>query len=92
MKTCSHSNRRFVRQRGSAVIIVIVMVAVIGAIFMENSRSLADLQRNLRLIEQKQIQKFGVTSTNGLNRFGETNRLAGSYKTNSVTQPNPIKP
>jgi hypothetical protein len=83
------------RQRGSAVIVVIVFLVVVGEIFLANSRSINDLQRNLRRIEQKQIKKFGVPTTNVVNAPDGTNMSHASnksYTTNPVTQPPPVKP
>jgi hypothetical protein len=47
--------------RGSAVLIVLVFLTLMGAIVVSNNLTLGHLDRNLRLIEQKQLKKFGVS-------------------------------
>jgi len=43
---------------GSAVIIVLVFLALMAVIVVGNNLTLRHLSRNLRLIEQKQLRKF----------------------------------
>jgi hypothetical protein len=45
----------------SAVLIVLVFLTLMGAIVVSNNLTLGHLDRNLRLIEQKQLKKFGVS-------------------------------
>lgn len=45
-------------QRGSAVMIVFVLLAIAEIIFIVNTRTLADLKRELALIEQRQQQNL----------------------------------
>jgi hypothetical protein len=48
------------RRDASAVLIVLVFLTLMGAIVVSNNLTLWHLDRNLRLIEQKQLKKFGV--------------------------------
>jgi type II secretory pathway component PulK len=45
-------------RRGSAVIIVLVFLALMAVIVVSNNVTLRHLSRNLRLIEQKELRKF----------------------------------
>jgi hypothetical protein len=49
------------RRDASAVLIVLVFLTLMGAIVVSNNLTLGHLDRNLRLIEQKQLKKFGVS-------------------------------
>lgn len=81
MKTSlCQTSRKIKRERGFAVIVVLGLSIVIGILLVGNSRALADLKRNLRRIEEKQIQRPGVLNTNAVG------------KTNVVLQPKPGKP
>jgi hypothetical protein len=80
MNLCSRQKRLSARPQGSAVIVVLVLIMIVGAILIANGRSLNNLRRNLHRIEQKQIRKFSVSTTNVV------------ILTNSVTQPQPAKP
>ena len=51
---------RIRRRDASAVLIVLVFLTLMGAIVVSNNLTLGHLDRNLRLIEQKQLKKFGV--------------------------------
>jgi len=47
-------------RRASAVLIVLVFLGLMAAIVVSNNLTLNHLDRNLRLIEQKQLKTFGV--------------------------------
>lgn len=51
-------------RRASAVLIVLVFLVLMAAIVVSNNLILGHLDKNLRLIEQKQLRKFGVSPIN----------------------------
>ncbi len=57
MKTNLHLVTR-ARNQGSAAIIVVVTMFVLAALAISNSRSIAQLKRELRLIEARQTGKY----------------------------------
>jgi hypothetical protein len=50
-------------RRASAVLIVLVLLTLMAAIVVSNNLTLHHLERNLRLIEQKQLKRSGVHQT-----------------------------
>lgn len=56
-------NRRHRRQSGSAVLVVFVLLAILGALIVSNNRILYALKQDLRLVEEKQRQKFAPAAT-----------------------------
>ena len=46
------------RERGSAVIVVLALLAIITVYVVANSRTLFHLKSELKLIEQQQLKKF----------------------------------
>jgi type II secretory pathway component PulK len=50
-------------RRGSAVLIVLVLLTLMAAIVVSNNLTLHHLERNLRLIERKQLKRSGVHQT-----------------------------
>lgn len=50
-------------RRASAVLIVLVLLTLMAAIVISNNLTLYHLDRNLRLIEQKQLKRSGVHQT-----------------------------
>ena len=57
------------RERGSAVLIVIVLLGLMTLLLVSNSRALNQLKTSLRLIEQKQLKQSAAPflKTNDLN-------------------------
>jgi len=49
-------------RRGSAVLIVLVLLACIGILMAANSDTLAALKQELRLLEQHQMKKYGSSA------------------------------
>ncbi|HEX4119102.1 MAG TPA: hypothetical protein VH619_00640 [Verrucomicrobiae bacterium] len=47
-------------RRASAALIVLVFLTLMAAIVVSNNLTLRHLDRNLRLIEQKQLKRSGV--------------------------------
>ena len=64
MKLLAPSRRR--RQQGVAVIVVLALLAIMLFYVLANSRSLYDLNCELRLLEKQQIKRMNA-------RFGNTN-------------------
>ncbi len=52
------SARRPGGQRGSATLVVFALLAIMGVVIVCNTRVLDSLQGELRLLEEKQKQKF----------------------------------
>jgi type II secretory pathway component PulK len=52
------------RQRGSAVLVVMVLLAVVAAIVVANTRTLHHLKGELRLIDQEQQKKYELRHRN----------------------------
>jgi hypothetical protein len=50
-------------RRASAVLIVLVLLTLMAAIVVSNNLTLHHLERNLRLIERKQLKRSGVHQT-----------------------------
>ena len=49
-------------QRGSAVLIVLVLLACIGILMAANTDTLAALKQELRLLDQRQLKKYGSSA------------------------------
>lgn len=58
MKMNIHIRPRRQNAKGSATIIVVVVMFILAALAVNNSRSIAQLNRELRLIEARQIGKY----------------------------------
>ena len=69
------SRRNRCRERGSAVFVVIVLLSMMFMYVSANLKLLWQLDRELKLIEQRQLQKF------------EKPALTSPGKTNAVHQP-----
>jgi hypothetical protein len=50
--------------RASIILIILVFLGLMALIVVSNNLALDHLDKNLRLIEQKQLRKAGVTVTN----------------------------
>jgi len=61
MKTLSPSPSR-AGERGSATLILFVLLSIMAILIVANLRSLAGLQRNIRLTEQQQIHRLAGQS------------------------------
>ena len=63
MKTSSHESRITNHSRsGMAVIIVLAFLAIILIYLAGNARTLYWLERDLKTVEQKQVQRFATTN------------------------------
>ncbi|MGA3266855.1 MAG: hypothetical protein ABSE16_08530 [Verrucomicrobiota bacterium] len=51
---------------GSAVIIFITLLAIMMILVTANSRALVQLHRNIKLLEQRQIQRLDGSQTNAV--------------------------
>lgn len=51
------------RPRGTALIVVMVLLAIMGVLMVGTAHSLFFVKRELKLIEQKQLQRFEKTAT-----------------------------
>lgn len=51
---------------GSAVIIFITLLAIMMILVTANSRALVQLHRNIKLLEQRQIQRLNDSQTNAV--------------------------
>jgi len=49
------------KSRASVILIILVFLGLMALIVVSNNLALRHLDRNLRLIEQKQLRKAGVT-------------------------------
>lgn len=64
MKLAPSSNHPRRRERGFFLVIVLLAVTAIMLIYLTvNARRLAVLKQNLRLVEQKQIQRFNPAAS-----------------------------
>jgi hypothetical protein len=48
------------KSRASAILVILVFLGLMALIVVSNNLALAHLDRNLRLIEQKQLRQAGV--------------------------------
>ena len=51
------------RPRGTALIVVMVLLAIMGVLMVCAAHSLFFVKRELKLIEQKQVKRFEKTAT-----------------------------
>lgn len=56
--------------RGSAVIMVFALITIVGALAVSNNAVLANLQRELRLVEKRQLVRTGDFSKTNLPPVG----------------------
>jgi hypothetical protein len=57
------NRRALARRRGfAASVIVLALMAVMAALLLSTTRSVAALDRELRLVEQRQLQKYALPS------------------------------
>lgn len=49
-------------ERGSASLIVFALIVVVGSFAVSNNIALAHLQKELRLVEQRQLQRSGAVA------------------------------
>ena len=56
------SSRPASRERGSITLILFVLLSIMAILIMANLRSLATLQRTIRLTEQQQIHRLAGQS------------------------------
>jgi len=67
MKLDSASQPDRPRERGFFLVIVLLAITAIMLIYLTvNARRLAVLKHDLRLVEQKQIQRFNPTASGGI--------------------------
>jgi hypothetical protein len=52
------------RQRGSAVVVYLALLAIMVILSAANSNTLLHLHRELNLLEHRQIKRLNVSSTN----------------------------
>lgn len=50
------------RSEGSATIVVLMLVVIIGALLVASARHLASVRRELRLVEERQKQRWATTN------------------------------
>ena len=69
MKVTSHDRHERAGERGSAVVVILVLLLGILALTEANNGTLRSLKRELQLIEQRQLLKYGeLTVTNSFSR------------------------
>lgn len=57
---------RRARQRGTAVVVLLAMLAIMMILVAANGRTIFHLQRELRLIERQQVQRLNAAQTNAV--------------------------
>lgn len=62
MKVSPANSRSQPRESGSAVLVILVLLACIAMLLYSNSQTLHLLSQELKLIDQKQQARFGPTS------------------------------
>jgi len=68
MKTqVAKSRFRHEPTRGSAVVMFLALLAIMLVLVAANGKTLLLLKKDMRLIEQRQIQRLGFAQTNGVN-------------------------
>ena len=48
------------RERGSATVVVFILVTLVVAMLIGNGRALGRLKRELRLVERQQVERWGM--------------------------------
>ncbi|HLX72425.1 MAG TPA: hypothetical protein VKV04_22630 [Verrucomicrobiae bacterium] len=59
----SHFHKRN-RQKGSVVLVFITLLAIMVILATANSKALFYLHRNIKLVEQRQIERLNASQTN----------------------------
>lgn len=54
MKLIRHSSQ----PRGSAVVVMLVIIAILGIFVVANAKRLHQLKRELKIVERRQLEKF----------------------------------
>jgi hypothetical protein len=74
-------------ERGSAVLIILIVVSLMLSFMLANSKSLRHLKEEMRLIEQHQLQQLKQSiSIPALKPAGATNSVSG-HSVETVPQP-----
>ena len=89
MKTSSHSQPRpwgragaHRGERGMAIIVVLVLISIILLYLAASARTLHQLGRELKLVEQQQVHRL-VSTGHGVNTLTVTNTLTSFNGTNT---------
>ena len=53
------------RERGSALLVVFILLTILGAIALSNSIVLRNLKREIKLVERQQLKKYTLDQTPG---------------------------
>jgi len=64
MKTSRFNPSRHHRQSGSAVLIFITLLAIMLMLITANSSALLHLHRELKLLDQRQVERLNASQTN----------------------------
>jgi len=68
MKTSRFKSCRHSRQSGSAVLIFITLLAIMLMLITANSSALLHLHRELKLLDQRQVERLNASQTNATDR------------------------
>ena len=58
------------RQSGSAVVVFITLLAIMLMLITANSSTLLHLHRELKLLDQRQVERLNASQTNATDRAG----------------------
>ena len=64
MKTSRFNRSCYHRQSGSAVLIFITLLAIMLMLITANSSTLIHLHRELKLLDQRQVERLNASQTN----------------------------
>ena len=70
MKISRFNLSRRHRQSGSAVLIFITLLAIMLMLITANSSALLHLHRELKLLDQRQVERLNASQTNATDRAG----------------------
>jgi Tfp pilus assembly protein PilX len=70
MKTSGPNLSARYRQSGSVVLVLLILLVIMAMLATANSSTLLHLHRELKLLDQRQVERLNASQTNATDRAG----------------------